>query len=44
MMALARLLTAGVALLVAGCARLDTNGYYARGGSTGPVHCRGACP
>lgn len=32
-----------LALALAGCA-VDVNGYYARGGSTGPIHCKGACP
>lgn len=37
--------TAVLALLalLAGCA-LDVNGYHAKGGATGPVHCKGACP
>lgn len=29
-------------VFLAGCA-LDVNGYRAKGGSTGPVHCHGAC-
>jgi hypothetical protein len=33
-----------LALAVAGCARVDTNGYYVKGGGTGPIHCKGACP
>jgi len=30
-------------LLLAGCAP-DVNAYYVKGGSTGPIHCKGACP
>ena len=32
-----------LALAVAGC-RADTNAYYAKGGGTGPITCKGACP
>lgn len=32
-----------ISLALAGCA-IDVNGYRARGGSTGPIHCHGACP
>ena len=38
-----RLLAALLAALLAGCA-IDVNAYQAKGGSTGPVHCKGACP
>lgn len=31
-----------VTLALAGCDRLDTNGYYG-GPSRGPVHCSGLC-
>lgn len=31
------------ALLLGGCA-IDVNAYHAKGGSTGPIHCKGACP
>jgi hypothetical protein len=42
----AEILTGAIlgALLLSGCARLDTNGYHARGGSTGSFSCKGACP
>ena len=33
-----------LALAVAGCARVDVNGYYAKGGGTGSITCKGACP
>ena len=32
-----------LAALLAGCA-IDVNAYRVAGGSTGPIHCRGACP
>jgi hypothetical protein len=38
-----RLAAIFLALALAGCA-IDVNGYRARGGSTGPIHCAGACP
>jgi hypothetical protein len=30
-------------LLLASCAP-DVNAYYVKGGSTGPIHCKGSCP
>ena len=33
-----------LALALTSCARIDTNGYYAKGGGTGSITCKGACP
>lgn len=32
------------ALLAACSANLDVNGYRSKGGSVGPIHCKGTCP
>lgn len=37
-----RLILLGV-LFLGGCA-IDVNAYRVKGGSTGPIHCKGACP
>lgn len=33
-----------LALVLASCTNIDVNGYRSRGGSTGSVLCKGACP
>lgn len=37
-------LTVLVGAFLFGCVNVDVNGYHAKGGSTGNVSCKGACP